>query len=163
MSETDLGQELITLPATWHLEFEHAAGRAASRFLVGLRDRGILLASPCPKCRTVYMPPRSFCEACFVRTTEEWVEVGPHGCIEASTIGYAQFPGYPTPPYALAYVRLEGASTAMCNFVHGVELTDPVAASQRLSIGTPVSAVIHEERIARITDFHWQVAEGSPG
>jgi len=51
--------ERVTLPGLWHLEFEHAAGRAASRFLVGLRDDQVLRASPCPSCERILVPPRT--------------------------------------------------------------------------------------------------------
>lgn len=149
-------EELITVPGLWHLEFEHAAGRAASRFLVALRDRGVLLASPCPKCGRVYVPPRSFCESCFVRTIDDWTEAGPEGVIEAFTITYASFPGYPEPPYAVAYVRPDRADTAIANFVRGIDCSDTDAAVKRLGIGTRMRAVFASDRKARITDFSWE-------
>jgi hypothetical protein len=156
MSESQTEQ--ITIPGSWNLAFEHAAGRAASRFLVALRDRQVLLASPCPSCGRVRVPPRSFCEDCFVPTSDEWVEVGPAGTIESFTITYADFPGYRQPPYAIAYVRLDGASTAIGNYVEGVDLSDPDAAAAALAIGTPVRAVFSERREGRVTDFHWERA-----
>lgn len=148
--------EMVVIPAAWHLEFKHAAGKAASRFLVALRDRQVLLASPCPQCGRVFVPPRSFCEDCFVRTDENWLEVGPEGRTEAFTVTYAAFPGYPAPPYAIAYVRPDGASTAIANFVQGIDLSDPQAAATALAIGTRLRAVFRPKREARITDFHWE-------
>jgi uncharacterized protein len=150
--------EAITLPATWHLEFLHAAGRAASRFLIALRDEQRLLASPCPRCGRVYVAPRDFCEECFVKTSDEWVAVGPVGEIRAFTIGYTELPGYPQTPYAIAYVQPDGADTAICNFVEGIELADPHAAAAALKLGTKLRAVYASTREARITDFHWEPA-----
>jgi uncharacterized OB-fold protein len=156
MSTTTSGtDERLTIPGRWDLEFEHAAGRAASRFLVALRDHGVLLASPCPACGRIRVPPRSFCEDCFVPTSDEWVEVGPEGTVEAFTITYAAFPGYRTPPHAIAYVRPDGASTAIGNYVEGVDLTDPDAAAEQLAVGTRVHAVFEATREGRVTDFHW--------
>jgi len=149
-------EEMILIPAAWHLEFEHAAGRAASRFLVALRDRQVLLASPCPQCGRVFVPPRSFCEDCFVHTDHNWLEVGPAGRVEAFAITYAAFPGYPEPPHAIAYVQPDGASTAIANFVKGVDLSDPQAAASALAIGTRLRAVFQTKREARVTDFHWE-------
>lgn len=149
--------EQIRIPASWNLSFEHAAGRAASRFLVALRDQGVLLASPCPGCGKVRVPPRAYCEDCFVRTSDDWVEVGPAGEIVTFSITYAAFPGYPEPPHAIAYVRPTGADTAICNFVRGVDLTDPDAASKMLAPGTRVRAVLSDDREARVTDFHWEL------
>lgn len=148
--------ERLTIPGRWDLEFQHAAGRAASRFLVALRDRGVLLASPCERCGRVRVPPRSFCEDCFVRTSDDWVEVGPEGVIEAFTITYAAFPGYRTPPHAIAYVRPDGASTAIGNYVDGVALSDHDAAARALAIGTRVRAEFAGDREGRVTDFVWR-------
>ena len=155
--------EQVIIPESWHLEFAHSAGRAASRFLVALRDHGVLLASPCGRCSRVLVPPRDFCEDCFVPTDDgAWVEVGPGGVIEASTVTYAAFAGYADPPYAVAYVRPAGATTAIANFVHGVDLSDPRAAARALAIGTRVRAVYRpgRERRARITDFGWELDHG---
>jgi uncharacterized protein len=147
--------EQVVLPGSWHLEFAHAAGRAASRFLVALRDEAVLLASPCPRCGRVLVPPRSFCEDCFVPIAGDWVEVGPDGVVEAFTFTYAAFTGYADPPYGVAYVRPDGAGTAIANFVTGVDYTDPAAAAARLAIGTRMRAVFRPDREARITDFTW--------
>lgn len=151
--------ERILIPAAWHLEFEHAAGRAGSRFLTALRDDRVILGSPCPSCGRVRVPPRSFCEVCFVPTSDDWVEVGPEGTIEAHAITYAAFPGYREPPHAIAYVRLDGADTAMCNWVEGVDLADMGHAVSVLEPGTRVRAVFYDDRQARVTDFYWQVID----
>ncbi len=155
MTTTD---ERILIPAEWHLEFEHAAGRAASRFLAGLRDDAVILASPCPSCGRIRVPPRSFCEDCFVPTSDDWLEVGPEGVIEAFAVTYASFPGYREPPHAITYVRPEGADTAICNWLEGLDLEDMDAAVAALQPGTPVRAVFADQREGRVTDFHWELA-----
>jgi uncharacterized OB-fold protein len=152
MSESGTVAERILIPGSWRLDYSHAAGLAASRFLVALRDEGRILASPCPRCGRVRVPPRSFCEDCFVHTSDDWVEVGPGGVVEAFTVTRAEFPGYPPPPHALAYVRLDGAGTAMANFVEGLDLS----ADPALTIGDRVRAVFAAERQGRITDFHFE-------
>ncbi len=147
--------ERVVLPETWHLEFEHAAGVAASRFLVALRDRGVLLGSPCPACERVFVPARAFCEDCFVPTGDAWREVGPEGSIETFTITYAALPGYREPPYAVAFVRPDGADTAIANYVSGVALEDPASAARQLAVGTRMRAVFAADPEARITTFTW--------
>ncbi len=144
----------MLIPGSWRLDYSHAAGRAASRFLVALRDEARILASPCPRCARVRVPPRSFCEDCFVRTSDDWVEVGPGGIVEAFTVTHAELPGYPPPPHALAYVRLDGAGTAMAILVEGLDLAD--ADRPPLAIGDRLRAVFSAERQGRITDFHYE-------
>jgi uncharacterized OB-fold protein len=156
---SEASEERILLHESWNLHFEHAAGRAASRFLVALRDRQQLLASPCPACSRIFVPPRSFCEDCFVPTSDEWVEVGPEGVLESSTLVYAAFPGYDRdPPYAVAYVRPDGATTAIANYVSGLDLSNPDAAAAALEVGTRMRAVFEGERQAHISAFNWQPA-----
>jgi uncharacterized OB-fold protein len=156
-------QERITIPASWNLQFQHAAGRAASRFLIGLREQAQMQASPCPRCRKLRVPPRSFCEDCFVPTSDDWVSVGPEGVLRTFSITYADFPGYPKPPHVIAYVVPDGADTAICNFVRGIDLADPTAAAKRLAPGTRMTAVFHDDRQALITDFHWELVDGQTG
>ncbi|HEY3241197.1 MAG TPA: hypothetical protein VGL92_16660, partial [Acidimicrobiia bacterium] len=64
------------------------------------------------------------------------------------------------------YVRLDGAGTAVANFVEGLDLSDPDRPP--LAIGDRMRAVFAEERQARITDFHFEsepggVSPSSPG
>lgn len=153
---TETGQGLV-VAGSWHLDFAHAAGRAATRFLTTLRDERRLTASPCPSCGRVRVPPRDYCEDCFVRTSDDWVGVGPEGTIEAFTITYMSFPDYPDPPHAIAYVQPDGASTAICNFVLGVDLEEPDVAASALTIGTRVRAVFADAPAGEITDFHWEL------
>ena len=157
----DLAAERIVIPATWHLEFAHAAGIAASRFLAALRDDEVILASPCSSCGRTFVPPKAYCEDCFVPTSDDWVPVGPEGVVEAFSITYAELPGYKDPPYAVCYVRPDGASTAIGNWVVGVDLDVAEAAALRLAIGTRARAVFAIERSGRITDFSWTPVDDS--
>jgi hypothetical protein len=59
----------------------------------------------------------------------------------------------------VAYVRPDGATTAIANFVAGVDFTDPAAAAARLAIGTRMRAAFRPDRAARITDFTWTPAQ----
>ena len=68
-----------------------------------------------PQCGRV-IPPHGFCERCFVKV-DEGVEVGPQGNIEALTSPWKNGQAVPDPPFAVAYVRLNGADTAMLNYV----------------------------------------------
>lgn len=62
----------------------------------------------------------------------DWEPVGTTGTIEAFTILTAAFPGLPEPPLDIAFVTLDGADSAILNFVEGVDLTDEDAAGSYL-------------------------------
>lgn len=146
-----------TIVERWDLTYRHAAGPIVTEFYRRLRDEGRLAGRRCPACRRVLVPPRAFCDRCY-RDTEEWVNVGSTGTVEAFTIVYQQFQNLPAPPYAVAYVRLGGADTAILNYVRGVDLADSRRAAHQLRIGTPVRVRLADAREGRITDF-WFEAE----
>jgi len=149
-------QKVTSLVQKWDITYTHATGETAGKFLSELRN-GKIWGRKCPSCSRVLVPPRSFCDRCFASTTD-WVEARNEGVIEAFTIVYQAFKSYPTPPYALAYVRLDGADTAILNFVNGVSLSDPSAAAERLKIGTRVKVVFRDMPEGRVTDFWYVLA-----
>lgn len=146
--------ELIFIPGKWEIPYHYAAGKVSSRFFTEIRDNKRVLGIKCPQCKQVIMPPRGFCERCFVET-EEWVEVGNEGTIEAFTITMEKWPGNPDPPFAIAYVRLDNADTAILNFVKGLDFSNLNETAEKLKIGTRVKIIFKEEREGKITDFEY--------
>jgi uncharacterized OB-fold protein len=149
-------KDLITIPGTWNFEYRYFAGETASRFFNALRDEARIYGTSCSKCGRVLVPARSFCDACFVATTG-WVETGPSGVLEIFTIVATQFPGLPTPPFVIGYVTLNGASTAVLNYVRGIDLSDINAAGAILMKRPQVHARFADIREGRITDFHFEM------
>jgi uncharacterized OB-fold protein len=144
----------LVLPEDWHLHYEYVAGPVTTRFLRSLQE-GRIEGVRSPKAGIVYVPPRAYCERTF-EPIDEWVEVGPEGTIEAATIVGQQFEGYRQVPFALAYVLLDGADTALVNYVE-IEIDDIEQAAAQLARGTRVRAAFKNERKARITDFSWEL------
>jgi uncharacterized OB-fold protein len=151
-------EDIIHVPGRWEINYDHSAGETATQFLKAIGEDAQLLGKRCPGCGRVLAPPRGFCDRCLV-DTDEWVEIGPTGHIESFTIVTEDIGTGPDPPFAPAYVQLEGADTAMVNLLRGLDLTDPEAAAATLGVGKPVRAVFAEptERECRITDFHWEL------
>jgi uncharacterized OB-fold protein len=149
-------EDLIFIPQTWNIKFNHAAGETGSTFFKAIMERKEILGKRCPRCRRVLLPPRSFCERCFVQTND-WVKVGTEGKIQAFTIVYEKFDGLPDPPYAIAYVLLDGASTAMVNFIKGLDFTDLNGALNQIKIGIRVKVVFKRKREGKITDFWYEI------
>lgn len=152
-----MSNEPLILEQRWDITFQHAAGETASYFFQRIRESKQLAGKKCLSCKRVLMPPRSFCDRCHT-STEEWVDVDHKGVIEASTIIYHTFKGMPDPPYALAYVRLNKADTAMFNLLLVDDLSDPRAAAERIKIGTLAKVVFVKNPEGRMTDFWYELA-----
>lgn len=142
----------------WQLRYRHTADQVTATFFRALRDERRLLGIRCPQCQRVLMPPRGFCDRDFCRTTD-WVEVAPEGVIELFTIVYQPVKGLPEPPYAIAYVRLDGADTAIANLLGGIDLSDRDRALERLAIGNRAKVDFREDRIGRMTDFEFRLED----
>jgi uncharacterized OB-fold protein len=83
---------------------------------------------------------------------------GQEGVIEAATIVSAQFENLPKPPYCIAYVRLDGVSTAMVNFVKEFDMSDLQAASVRVKPGARVKVKWIDKPEGKATDFYYVLA-----
>jgi hypothetical protein len=55
-------------------------------------------------------------------------------------------------------VRLDGVSTAMANFVRGMDLSDVPAAAAKLVPGTRVKVAFIDQPEGKVTDFHYRLA-----
>lgn len=141
---------------TWDLAYSHALGETTSRFLHGLSEGKILGRRT--KDGRVLVPARSFDDR-HSEPTEDWVEVANTGVIEMFTIVYEPFAGLPEPPYALAYVLLDGADTALVGYVRGTDLSDPAAAATALAIDTRVVVKFAEKPTGTAADYWFEVAE----
>ena len=129
----------VALEDTWDLVHRHALGRAGEAFVAAL-DEGRLLAARCPGCERVLLPPRIFCERCFIAT--ELVDFAArNGELLTFTIVRHGFEGSPEVPYAIGCARLEGADSALGSLVEGF---DPDAPDGALRVGMPVELRIAE-------------------
>lgn len=153
MTQQQASNQDQSIPGEWHVRYNYSVGKVAGHFFEQLKH-GKIFASYCSVSNMAYLPPRAYCERSF-SPCDGWKEAGQEGVIEAATIVTAAFENLPPPPYAIAYVRLDGVSTAMINFVRDIDLTDVAKAAERLKPGTRVKVRFSEERAGRITDFHY--------
>lgn len=147
----------LTIAGHWDFRYQYFAGEAASRFFHELGNRRIM-GTLCPQCQRVLVPARGFCDACFTATTE-WRQVGDTGRLATFTILTSKFPGLPDPPAVIGYVTLAGASTALLNFIEGLDLSDVEAAATRLLAQPAVRVRFRDRREGRITDFCFELAD----
>ncbi|CAB4864234.1 unannotated protein [freshwater metagenome] len=141
----------------WDLTYTHTADPVTATFLRTLRDEGRVLGIRCPVCERVLAPPRPICDRDFCET-EGWVDLAMTGTLELFTIMYLAIDGLPDPPYVLAYVKPDGADTAIGGFLEGVDLSSTESALAQLEIGAPVTIELREERQGRITDLYFRLA-----
>lgn len=128
-------------PGSLPVQNLYTAGKAGEVFFRALRDRGVILGSPCASCRITYVPARLFCERCFAELTETR-PVGPGGRVEAFTVCHRDGRGgRAAKPVVLAAVRLAGAGTVL---IHRLRI-DPAKAR----IGLKVRTVLEPARRRR--------------
>lgn len=124
------------LDLTWYQHYRHSLGKV-SRFFLELENKR-LLATRCAQCGTVWMPPRPVCPHELAIT--EWVELTGLGTLVSWSILHsaAVMAPFLTPPYVLAYVKLQGADTL---FAHLLRNCGDASA---LVHGMPVKAVFDD-------------------
>ncbi len=152
---TDTPTEPFVIDQRWDLTYNHTADPVTAHFLRTLRDEGRLLGIRCPVCERVLTPPRPFCDRDFCET-EGWVELGDTGTLELFTVMNLAIAGLPDPPYVLAYVKPDGADTAIGGFLEGVDLSSIDAAVAQLEVGAKVAIALREQRQGRITDLYFR-------
>ena len=138
----------IKMPGSIHIDYEWSAGLAGSRFFQELRDNKRIMGTKCPKCSRVMVPPRIFCEECFV-DAEEWVEVSPKGTLVTFGESYLGTDGSRLQePWILGIVRLDGADGGLIHYIGE-------AKPQELHIGMRMEAVFNEVRQGNILDIKY--------
>lgn len=146
--------EAVRMPGVWHVEYNYTIGKSAVEFFRALREKQ-LVGCNCERCGRTFVPPKGFCEFCF-QEIGKMVNVGDKGEIEAVTIVTAPFKGSPPTPYCVAYVRLDGATSAVANYVRGVDLGEGSVLPDRVAIGQRVRVVFDDVPKGRITDFWFE-------
>ncbi len=152
--------ELLSVQGEWNLTYNYSAGETVSKFLTEIRDNAKIMATKCKQCNRVLIPPRSYCERCFISIKDNWVELPPKGTLEAFTVVNSKFEGLPDPPYVICYIKLNGADTTIPHFLTGVDLSDAEKARQKIKVGMPIRLVFKDkgQREARMTDFRVEPA-----
>jgi uncharacterized OB-fold protein len=158
--EKEMQQELLEMPGKWDLPWLYAAGKVGSKYITALRDEARILATKCPDCGRVLLPPKAYCERCFVSCKDNWVELEPKGTLVSYAIVTLPFPGEREPPFIVGYFNINGATTNIPQFLEGVDLSDVEKARKEIHVGMPVKVVFKEKREGRLSDFHMEPVRG---
>lgn len=111
-------KEFMVIDRTEACLYSHSYG-LVSPFFLGLLE-GKLKGTKCPRCGTVYCPPRAHCWNPECRVTEtEWIDMPLRGIIHTFTVQcLAAAPFEHMLPFSLGWVQVEGADTAICTMLH---------------------------------------------
>lgn len=151
------GQKPFEVPFTdWKPEYLYSLGELSPFFRSVVEDRQ-LLATRCPSCAKVWMPPRADCPDCYEKC--EWVEISGEGTVISCSYCYFLGVGvdlidYLDLPYVFALIHLDGTDTY---FYHGIKPTEQKMGE--VVAGTRVKVVFREERRGSIGDFYFVPSE----
>ncbi len=132
-----------------NVRYSWDAGVAIGHYLAELKQ-GRLVGRKCPRCQRVLVPPRAFCEQCFVPTTE-WVELPDTGTVQTLAICHIAWDTTPLEkPQMPAVIVIDGASPGM-GILHLLGEVDP----EQVRVGQRVRAVwkAPDQRTGSITDI----------
>jgi len=134
--------------------FAWDTGVAINRYLVELKN-GKIIAKECRQCNRIMLPPRMFCELCFV-PSGDWVFVEDTGVINTFSICHVNWDASRIKkgekPHLPAVIEIDGASEGM-GIMHRLGEVDP----DQIRIGMKVKAVWkpESERTSSITDIKY--------
>jgi len=133
-----------TIKGKVEVTYEWSAGVAGTRFFAEL-EQGRIMGTKCPKCGRIMIPPRIFCEECFV-DAEEWVEVSAEGTILTFAESYFGLQGQKLDePWYVGIVRLDDSDGGLFHRL--------VPGQRPIEIGARAEAVFAEERGGGILDI----------
>jgi uncharacterized OB-fold protein len=135
----------VTIDGKIEVEYKWSAGIAGSRFFDELRDNARIMGTRCPQFERVLVPPRIFCEECFV-DADEWVEVQNTGEILTYAESYFGLQGQRLDePWYVGIVKLDGADGGLFHRL--------VPDQRPVEIGGRVEAAFADDRKGHILDI----------
>ncbi|MGD2247277.1 MAG: Zn-ribbon domain-containing OB-fold protein [Candidatus Methanofastidiosia archaeon] len=129
-------------------QYVYTSGVAGDKFFNELKN-GKILGTHCKKCGKVYVPPRMYCEECFVEL-DDWVTVDNTGVVDTFTVVHVDRDENPLDePEVWGVIHMEGTDGG---FVHKLNVSP-----DDIRIGMPVKAVFKskKDREGRITDIKY--------
>lgn len=128
-------RRMLHWPGHMETDYVYTLGVAGERFFTELADNGRILGAKCPHCEKTFVPPRLYCEECFMKLTQ-WVDVGTRGEVYTFTVAYTDINGASLEkPIIYALIKFEGAEGGI---IHRLGEIEP----HEVRIGMRVAAVL---------------------
>lgn len=138
----------MTIDGEIRISYKWSVGKAGQRFFSEIRDNKRIMGTKCRQCGRILVPPRIFCEECFVEDME-WVEVEPRGTLATFGDSYFSTDGKRLKdPWMLGIVRLKGTDGGLIHFIGEARPED-------LQIGMPMEVVFKDKREGNIHDIQY--------
>ncbi|MCL4469318.1 MAG: Zn-ribbon domain-containing OB-fold protein [Deltaproteobacteria bacterium] len=138
------------IPDTMHVNMRYSYG-GQSRFFREILENKRLMGTRCGTCGKVFCPPRSHCPVCYEQTA--WIELkGTGKLLSYTTVYFATSSYIKRVPYIVAYIKLDGADTAILS---NVEMKD----IKKAEVGMEVKVMFRKQRDGRITDIYFKEAQ----
>ncbi len=133
--------KMLTVTFTYPMPYEWSVGKYGSRFFQEIREERRFIGIRCPKCGTVYVPPRRLCGPCF-QELEELMPLSDTGTITAFSVVDYPFidpdTGERRPvPYTYGYIRIDGADNIFSHIINETDVS-------KIKVGMKVRAVFKE-------------------
>ncbi len=152
LSESDFrDRKILYTRDVPRLEYAWDTGIAIGKYLEGLKE-GKILGVKCAKCNRILVPPRIFCEICFI-DINEWVPLENTGVVNTFSVSYVTWNMKKlTVPEIPAVIEIDGASKGI-GIMHLLGEVNP----KDVKIGMRVKACwkSEKEREGAITDIKY--------
>ncbi len=150
---TDLADPIEQLKYHMVLSYEHAYGHFYGSLFDSIKNDRRIRGVRCPSCRNVLLPPREFCDVCFVPTSD-WIDVPDTGVVQACSVVHIEFVGQRVPPpYVYAEIVLDGTATRLIHTIGGLTVEDARAGMVRP--WSRVQAVWSDRATGSLTDIDY--------
>ena len=121
------------------VNYVYTTGRAGEKFFQAI-SKGEFVATKCPSCGVVYLPPRIYCERCFARLEDNYVKVPPRGRVHTFTVCHKKMDGSKSDePVVIAMVQIDDTNGGLVHCLGEVKPED-------VSIGIQVEAVFKPKK-----------------
>jgi hypothetical protein len=116
------------------MNYIYTAGRAGEKFFRALM-KGKITGAKCTECGILYVPPRIYCEKCFARLEDNYVDVGLRGTVHTFVQSHEAFDGSRKEKSSIvAMIRIDETQGGLYHWLGEVDF-------DKVHIGMPVEAV----------------------
>jgi uncharacterized OB-fold protein len=101
---------------------------------------GKIFGAKCEACNITYVPAKIFCEKCFARLEDKYLDVGTKGKVYTFTQCYETYEGIrKEKPSIVAVIQIDGTQGFLVHWLGEINF-------EKVSIGMPVEAVFKAKK-----------------